>query len=71
MMSKNKSTIKLNISTLEGGGEMKIYWNGQSKNIIGTKIKELRRKKGLTQKALAEQLQLQGYEFSDLTVLRI
>lgn len=70
-MSKNKSTIKLNISTLEGGGEMKIYWNGQSKNIIGTKIKELRRKKGLTQKALAEQLQLQGYEFSDLTVLRI
>ena len=32
---------------------------------------ELRTEKKLSQKALAEQLQLAGYEFSDLTVLRI
>ena len=34
-------------------------------------IKELRTERQLSQKALAEQLQLAGYEFSDLTVLRI
>ncbi len=32
---------------------------------------ELRTERKLSQKALAEQLQLAGYEFSDLTVLRI
>lgn len=50
---------------------MKIYWDGKSKNIIGSKVKRLRIKQGLTQKALAEKLQLEGYEFSDLTILRI
>ena len=50
---------------------MKIYWNGQSKNVIGVRIRELRINRSLTQKALAEQLQLQGHEFSDLTILRI
>ena len=50
---------------------MKIYWNGKTKNIIGEKIKALRKDKGLTQKGLAEKLQLQGHEFSDLTILRI
>lgn len=50
---------------------MKIYWNGKTKNVIGNKVKTLRQNKGLTQKALAEQLQLLGYEFSDLTILRI
>lgn len=50
---------------------MKIYWDGKSKNIIGPKIKQLRVNKNLTQKALAEKLQLEGYEFSDLTILRI
>lgn len=50
---------------------MKIYWNGESKNIIGNKVKALRQKQNLTQKALAEQLQLMGYDFSDLTILRI
>lgn len=50
---------------------MKIYWDGKSKNIIGDKIKKLRKKEGLTQKELAEKLQLQGHEFSDLTILRI
>lgn len=50
---------------------MKIYWNGESKNIIGKKIKLLRKRKKLTQKGLAEKLQLEGHEFSDLTILRI
>ena len=50
---------------------MKIYWDGKSKNIIGHKLKTLRLDAGLTQKALAEKLQLSGYEFSDLTILRI
>lgn len=50
---------------------MKIYWDGKSKNIIGNKIKTLRKEKGLTQKHLAELLQLEGHDFSDLTILRI
>lgn len=52
---------------------IKIYWNKESnsKNIIGHRVKELRLEKHLSQKGLAEQLQLAGYEFSDLTVLRI
>lgn len=50
---------------------MKIYWNGNSKNIIGSKIKKLRTENNLTQKELAEKLQLEGHEFSDLTILRI
>ena len=50
---------------------MKIYLHNDNKNIIGDKIKSLRKSKGLSQKALAEQLQLMGYEFSDLTILRI
>lgn len=50
---------------------MKIYWTGKSKNIIGKKIKAMRVDAGLSQKALAEKLQLRGYEFSDLTILRI
>lgn len=39
--------------------------------MIGQRVKELRIERQLSQKALAEQLQLAGYEFSDLTVLRI
>lgn len=50
---------------------MKIYWHENSKNIIGKQIKKLRLQQGLSQKALAEKLQLRGYEFSDLTILRI
>ncbi|MFG6324781.1 MAG: helix-turn-helix domain-containing protein [Lachnospiraceae bacterium] len=52
---------------------MKIYWNKEnnSKNLIGQRVMELRTERRLSQKALAEQLQLAGYEFSDLTVLRI
>ncbi len=40
-------------------------------SLIGQKVMELRTERKLSQKALAEQLQLAGYEFSDLTVLRI
>lgn len=50
---------------------MKIYWNGNSKNIIGPSVRALRKQAKLTQKELAEKLQLQGYDFSDLTILRI
>lgn len=50
---------------------MKIYWNGTSKNIIGERVKALRKAKTLTQKELATKLQLEGHEFSDLTILRI
>ena len=50
---------------------MKIYWDGKSKNIIGNKIRNLRKARGLTQKHFAELLQLEGDEFSDLTILRI
>ena len=50
---------------------MKIYWNGESKNIIGDKVRRLRKQMGLTQKAMAAKLQLEGHEFSDLTILRI
>ena len=53
--------------------EMKIYWNKEtnSKNIIGKRVRELRTERNLSQKALAEQLQLCGYDFNDLTILRI
>lgn len=50
---------------------MKIYWNGNTKNVIGPSVKALRKRNHLSQKALAAKLQLQGYEFSDLTILRI
>lgn len=50
---------------------MKIYWHGQRKNIIGQNVRKLRLERKLTQKQLAESLQLAGYEFDRLTVLRI
>ena len=50
---------------------MKIYWNGESKNIIGSKVKGLRKQRKITQKHMAELLQLEGHDFSDLTILRI
>ena len=49
---------------------MKIYQYGNSKNIIGKQIKELRIKRKMSQKELATQLQLLGLQWSDLTVLR-
>ena len=50
---------------------MKIYWSGDSKNIIGAKVRALRKAQGMTQKALATKIQLAGYDFNDLTILRI
>ena len=50
---------------------MKIYWSGESKNIVGQRVRLLRVNQGLSQRALAEKLQLMGLECSDLTILRI
>ena len=50
---------------------MKIYWNGQSKNFVGSRLKELRTAQGISQKALSARLQTEGFEFTDLTILRI
>jgi len=50
---------------------MKIYWNGNSKNIIGERVKQLRLKQKISQRTLAARLTLSGLEFSDLTILRI
>lgn len=50
---------------------MKIYWNGNSKNIIGERVKQLRLKQHISQRTLAARLNLTGVEFSDLTILRI
>lgn len=49
---------------------MKIYQYGNSKNIIGKCLKDLRINQKLSQKELAEKLQLFGLQWSDLTVLR-
>ena len=52
---------------------MIIYWDKKtnSKNRIGQRVKELRKAHNLTQKTLAAKLQLAGYDFNDLTILRI
>lgn len=50
---------------------MKIYWSGDSKNIIGPRVKELREKANLSQEELAAQLSLRGTDFSSLMILRI
>ncbi|MFI3313038.1 MAG: helix-turn-helix transcriptional regulator [Eubacteriales bacterium] len=50
---------------------MKIYWTGTSKNLVGSKVREIRKSKGWTQKYVATKLQLQGIDCSDLTVLRM
>lgn len=50
---------------------MKIYWNGESKNIIGSRVKELWKAQGIFQKMLAARLQTEGFEFMVLTILRI
>ena len=50
---------------------MKIYWSGERKNIIGEKVRLLRKQQGMTQRALAEKLQLAGFDVTDLTILRI
>lgn len=50
---------------------MKIYWNGESKNIIGSRLKGLRQQQNISQRMLAARLTLSDVEFSDLTILGI
>lgn len=50
---------------------MKIYWNGDSKNVIGEKVKALRKQQNISQRMLAARLSLSGIEFTELTILRI
>ena len=52
---------------------MLIYWDKKtgSKNRIGKRVRDLRISQNLTQKTLAAKLQLAGYEFNDLAILRI
>ena len=50
---------------------MKMNYPDEARNIISSKVKALRQEKGWTQKELAAKLQLEGLQFTDLTVLRI
>ena len=50
---------------------MKIYWYAGKKNIVGGNIQRLRKDAKMTQRALAEKLQLAGYDFDRLTIGRI
>lgn len=50
---------------------MKIHWDGNAKNLIGPKVRQLRLDQGLSQAKLAQKLQLLGLECNDLTILRI
>jgi len=50
---------------------MRIYWYKGKKNIVGGRVRQLRGHCGLTQQQLAQRLQLLGYDFDRLTVLRI
>ena len=47
---------------------MKIYWNGKSKNIIGDKIKTLRKDRKLTQKGLVKSLYQEGGDLVDIII---
>ena len=52
---------------------MKIYWDGNSKNIIGSRVREIRHSYDtpITQLQLAERLQLAGHEIDRITIVRI
>ena len=52
---------------------MKIYWNGESKNIIGPHVRAMRHsyETPITQLQLAERLQLAGHEIDRITIVRI
>ena len=50
---------------------MKIYWSGGKKNIIGEKVRQLRKEQGLTQRALAEKLQLNGCDMTRECLVKI
>ena len=44
---------------------MKAFWFGDRKNVVGLKIRELRKEKGLTIRNLAAKIQVNGH--SDIT----
>ena len=49
---------------------MKAFWyNENRKNVAGTHIRELRKKKQMTQKQLAIRAQLEGYDFITETAI--
>ncbi len=50
---------------------MKIYWYHDSKNIVGSNVRAIRKEKHLTQQDIAVKMQLMGLEFDRITVSRI
>ena len=50
---------------------MKIYRHNGRKNIIGCNVRKLRHNAKMTQEQLAARLQVSGYEFDRLTIVRI
>ena len=50
---------------------MRKITTSEQKNIIGSRIRQLRMARKLTQDELAARLQVNGYNFSKLTILRI
>lgn len=51
---------------------MKISYNSEPrKSLIGEQICRLRKERHLSQRSLAAKLQVLGYSFSELTILRI
>ena len=65
-----KSSKNLNINTKKGE-VMKIYDFNGSKNICGTRVKEARKKLGLSQEMLAAKLQVEGVIIERDSVSRI
>ena len=50
---------------------MKLSVNSAQKNIVGAQLRTLRLSRKLTQYQLAAKLQVNGYNFSELMILRI
>ncbi len=50
---------------------MKLSVNSPEKNLVGPQIRQLRTSKKLTQRQLAAKLQVNGYNFNELMILRI
>lgn len=43
----------------------------ETRNLIGWKLRQLRRERGLSQEQLAAKIQIQGYDIGALAILRI
>ena len=69
MLKINNNTSSL--ETFEDQNDYLLDKKTNSKNRIGQRVKELRKAHNLTQKTLAAKLQLAGYDFNDLAILRI